>query len=251
MTKKSKDLFFPLISLLLLAIVLKGFGPSFFFRNSKSTEGGFGPEGLPIYILIHGIVMSTWMLLLVVQTGLVQTKNIKVHMTLGWVGLAVALLVIPTGIMVMNGFGPRLLALGVPPPVLREGLSLLFWIDVFSLILFPSLFGAAIYYRKNSVWHKRFMLFAGFTVMLPALGRLTAQIAQTDSFGGINWPLTWGIFFCIMLSVPLYDFLSTRSIQRVTIISFISVSVGMLLSVQIAATEIGKDLASFHFLGNM
>ena len=142
---------------------------------------------------------------------------------------------------------PRLLAL-VPPPVLREGLSYFSGLTYFSLILFPSLFGAAIYYRKNSVWHKRFMLFAGFTVMLPALGRLTAQIAQTDSFGGINWPLTWGIFFCIMLSVPLYDFLSTRSIQRVTIISFISVSVGMLLSVQIAATEIGKDLASFHFL---
>ncbi|MBX2968410.1 MAG: hypothetical protein KF803_03490 [Cyclobacteriaceae bacterium] len=248
MTKKSKDLFFPLMSLLLLAIVLKGFGPSFFFRDSTSTEGGFRPEGLPIYLIIHGLVMSTWMLLLVVQTGLVQTKKIKAHMALGWVGLVVALLVIPTGIMAMNGFGPRLLALGVPPPVLREGLSLLFWIDVFSLILFPSLIGAAIYYRKKSAWHKRFMLYAGFTVMLPALGRMTAQIAETDSFGGINWPLTWGVLFCIMLSVPLYDFLSNRNIQRITIISFLAVALGMLLSVLIAATETGKDLASSHFL---
>jgi hypothetical protein len=236
------------MSLLLLAIVLKGFGPSFFFRDRTSTEGGFGSDGLPLYLIIHGLVMSTWMLLLVVQTGLVQTKNVKAHMTLGWAGLIVALLVIPTGILAMTGFGPRLLALGVPPPALREGLSLLFWIDVFSLILFPSLIGAAIYYRKMTAWHKRLMLYAGFTVLTPALGRLTAQVAQTDSFGGINWPLSWGVLLCIMLSVPLYDFVSTRSIQRVTIISFIAVAAGMLLSVLIAGTEIGKDLASSHFL---
>jgi len=241
-------LFFPIMSLLLLAIVLKGFGPSFFFRDRTSTEGGFGSDGLPLYLIIHGLVMSTWMLLLVVQTGLVQTKNVKAHMTLGWAGLIVALLVIPTGILAMTGFGPRLLALGVPPPALREGLSLLFWIDVFSLILFPSLIGAAIYYRKMTAWHKRLMLYAGFTVLTPALGRLTAQVAQTDSFGGINWPLSWGVLLCIMLSVPLYDFVSTRSIQRVTIISFIAVAAGMLLSVLIAGTEIGKDLASSHFL---
>lgn len=236
------------MSLLLLAIVRKGFGPSFFFRDRTSTEGGFGSDGLPLYLIIHGLVMSTWMLLLVVQTGLVQTKNVKAHMTLGWAGLIVALLVIPTGILAMNGFGPRLLALGVPPPVLREGLSLLFWIDVFSLILFPSLIGAAIYYRKKTAWHKRLMLYAGFTVLTPALGRLTAQVAQTDSFGGINWPLSWGVLLFIMLSVPLYDFVSTRSIQRVTIISFVAVAAGMLLSVLIAGTEIGKDLASSHFL---
>lgn len=247
MNKKSRDLFFPIMTLVLLTIVLKGFGPSFFFRDSTSTEGGFGPEGLPMYLIIHGLVMSMWMVLLVVQTGLVQTKNIKAHMMLGWVGLVVALLVIPTGIMAMNGFGPRLLALGVPAHVLREGLSLLFWIDVFSLILFPSLIGAAVYYRKNSVWHKRFMLFAAFTILTPALGRMTAQLASTDSFGGINWPLNWGILLCIMLSVPFYDFRLHRKIQKATIIGFIAVSVGMLLAVLIAETEIGKDLASSYF----
>lgn len=241
-------MFFAFMSLLLLAVVLKGFGPSFFFRSNSEINDGHGPEGLPIYLIIHGLVMSTWLLLIVVQTGLVQTKNIKTHMRLGWIGLALAILVIPTGILAMNGFGPRLLAAGVPAQVLREGLSLLFWIDVFSLILFPGLIGTAIYYRKNSEKHKRIMLFAGFTVLVPALGRMTAQIAQTDSFGGINWPLTWSILICIMLSVPVYDFIKHRNIQPATITSFVAVFVGMLLSVLIAATEIGKDLASSHFL---
>lgn len=236
------------MSLLLLVVVFVGFGPSFYFRNNATIEDGHGPEGLPIYLIMHGLVMSTWMLLLVVQVGLVQTKNLKTHMRLGWVGLVIAALVIPTGILAMTGFGPRLLAIGVPAHVLRDGLSLLFWIDVFSLILFPTLIASAIYYRKNSAWHKRFMLFAGFTVLVPALGRMTAQLSQTDSFGGINWPLTWSILLCIMLSVPAYDFVKHRIIHRATIISFISVFVAMLLSVLIAETEFGKDLASSHFL---
>lgn len=249
MTKKSIDPFFPIMTFLMLLIVLWGFGPSFFFRDASSAAGGFGPNGLPVYLIIHGLVMSTWLLLLVVQTGLVQAKNVKAHMTLGWIGLAVAVLVIPTGIMAMTGFGPRLMALGVPAHILRDGMSLLFWIDVFSLLLFPSLIGVAIYYRKNTTTHKRYMLFAGFTVLVPALGRLTAQIAQADSFGGINWPLNWMIFFSLMLCIPFYDFRMYKKIQKSTIIGFIAVALGMALSVVIAATEIGKDLATDHFLG--
>ncbi|MGE0587745.1 MAG: hypothetical protein AB7O48_04170 [Cyclobacteriaceae bacterium] len=248
MKRKSIDLFFPAMALLMLIIVLWGFGPSFFFRDASSDAGGFGPDGLPIYLIAHGLVMSTWMLLLIVQTGLVQTKNIKAHMTLGWVGLAVAVLVIPTGIMAMNGFGPRLMALGVPAPVLREGMSLLFWIDVFSLLLFPSFVGAAIYYRRDTTWHKRLMLFAGCTVLVPAIGRLTAQLAHAKSFGGINWPLSWGILLGLMLCIPIYDFVSTKKIHKATVAAFAALFLGMLLSVIIAATEVGKDLASAHFL---
>lgn len=94
MYKTSKDFFFPSISLLLLAIVLMWFVPSFFFRNNATANDGHGIEGLPIYLIIHGLVMTTWMLLLVIQTGLIQTKNIKVHMWMGWVGMVIAVLVI-------------------------------------------------------------------------------------------------------------------------------------------------------------
>lgn len=236
------------MSLLLLVIVLMGFGPTFFFRNMYDPNDGHGPAGLPMLLIAHGLIMTAWLLLLVIQTGLVQSNNVKWHMHIGWFGLALAVLVIPTGIMVMVGFGPRLLALGVPPAVLREGLSLMFWIDVFSLILFPSLIGAALYYRKNPDWHKRFMLYAAFTLLVPGLGRLTAQIARTDSFGGINWPLNWILFLLILASVPLYDILKTKRIHNATIIGFIAVFMGMLLSIFISSTDFGKDLASAHFL---
>lgn len=248
MKKKTLDFFFLLMSLVLTGILVSGFGPTFFFRSWFNPNDGHGPEGLPLFLVIHGLLMSAWIILFLLQSILVQSDNIKLHKKLGWLGLALVVLIIPSGIMVMIGFGPRLLALGVPAPVLREGLSLMFWIDVFSLILFPGLIASALYFRKKSDWHKRFMLYAGITVIVPALGRLTAQISPTQSFGQINWPLNWIIFFIILCCVPLYDILKTKQIHIASKIGFMAVFTGMLLSILISATEVGKGLASAHFL---
>jgi flagellar biosynthesis protein FliR len=92
------------------------------------------------------------------------------------------------------------------------------------------------------------MLYGCITLIVPALGRLTAQISPASSFGSINWPLSWTIFLGILLSVPVYDFIKHKNIQKATILSFIALFSGMLLSVLIASTEIGKDLASFQIL---
>jgi len=51
-----------------------------------------------------------------------------------------------------------------------------------------------------------------------------------------------------MLCVPVYDFLLSRKIHKTTMVAFVVVLLGMLLSVIISATETGKDLASSHFL---
>lgn len=248
MKKRPLDFFFLLMSLILTGILVFGFGRTFFFRLWYNPNDGHGPEGLPLFLIFHGLLMSAWIVLFVMQSTLVQSNNIKLHKTLGWIGLVLVVFIIPSAIKVMIDFGPRLLALGVPAPVLREGLSLMFWIDVFSLILFPGLIAAAVYLRKKSDWHKRFMLFAGITVIVPALGRLTAQIAPTQSFGQINWPLNWIIFFVILCCVPLYDILKIKKIHSASKIGFMAVLTGMLLSILIAATKIGKDLASMHFL---
>lgn len=248
MGKRPRDFFFLVMSFILTFILVSGFGPTFFFRAWNNPNDGHGPEGLPWALIIHGLLMSVWLVLFLVQSALVQTNNFKVHKKLGWMGLVLVALIIPSGIQVMLGFGPRLLALGVPAPVLREGLSLMFWIDVFSLIIFPGLIGAAIYLRKKADWHKRLMLFAAISVIVPALARLTAQLVPTQSFGQINWPMNWVIFFVILCCVPLYDYLKTKKVHKATKIGFSAVFTGMFLSIIIAATEIGKDLAYWHML---
>lgn len=245
---KKNDFFFLAMSLVLLVIVAVGFAPSFYFRNLYQPNNGHGPGGLPTYILVHGIIMSAWLLFLIVQSSLIRTRLVRIHRKVGWVGACIALLILLSGLLVMRGFGPRLLALGVPPSILREGLSLLFWIDVFSLMIFPGLVAAGLYFRKYADTHKRLMLFSTITIMLPGLGRLTAQIAETNSFGGINWPMTWTIFSLCLLTVPVYDMLQFRRLQKSTIGSVAVIGGSMLLAVLFAGTEWGKDLSVSHFM---
>jgi hypothetical protein len=54
---------------LLLATVLVGFAPSFFLRAY------FGTPPLPMYLQLHGVVLTAWFLLFFVQTSLIASHK--------------------------------------------------------------------------------------------------------------------------------------------------------------------------------
>ena len=73
--------FFFAITLLLVVVVAIGFGPTYYLA-------GVFRAPLPSRIVhIHGAVFSTWMILLVVQTGLISTRRVEWHRKLGVAGL--------------------------------------------------------------------------------------------------------------------------------------------------------------------
>lgn len=83
-------IFFSAMPLVMLAMVLYGFARSYFLAGMVMAP-------LPNKLIhIHGAVFTTWMILLIVQTGLVSTRHVKWHMKLGLFGfgLAVAMLVL-------------------------------------------------------------------------------------------------------------------------------------------------------------
>ena len=47
----------------------------------------------------HGIVMSLWVVYFTAQTVLIRTKNVRLHMTLGMAGIALAALVVVVGML--------------------------------------------------------------------------------------------------------------------------------------------------------
>lgn len=238
--KQRNDLFFLFMALLLLGIVISGFGPTFFFRKVNADDG-FG-KGLPKYLFIHGVVLSLWMLLFVAQSALIRTKRIHWHRILGWFGTVLVLPIIVTGIMAIKGFGPRLLALGLSPKVVREGLAPLFWGDTLSLIVFPALVAVAIVLRNKPDSHKRYLLFGNILLVVPAVGRLTSRMFGEGS------PIVLVALLAILLSVPLYDILKFRRLHRATIFGFTAVFLALVLSLLIAATEWGKDISVMHFI---
>ena len=79
-------------------VTLVGFHP-FYLAGEGMRGRKVSPELFPL-VLVHGALMTTWVLLFLVQALLISTRNRRLHMKLGWGAIAVALGVAITGFMV-------------------------------------------------------------------------------------------------------------------------------------------------------
>jgi len=148
-------------------IVLAGFARTYYLK------GFFATPPLPSFIVqVHGIVMTAWVVLFIVQVTLVAKRRTKVHQQLGIAGAFLAALVfvvgILTGIYAAARFvnNPSLVPVGGPPP-----LPFLI-IPLGDMVVFAILITAALYYRKRLDIHKRLMLLAAINLTVPAIARI-------------------------------------------------------------------------------
>jgi hypothetical protein len=144
-----------------LVTVLIGFGRSYTARLSA------GPP-MTALVLLHGAVFVGWMLFLVAQTSLVVARRTAVHRRLGWVGAALA------GVMIVVGAVTAIAAArrGHGPGDLGGPLGFL-TISLGDLMIFGMCVGAAVRWRGTPVIHKRLMLLGTVGGLVPAaIGRL-------------------------------------------------------------------------------
>ncbi len=115
---------------------------------------------------IHGIVMSVWVLFFVAQTYLIRSKNIRLHITLGMAGIALAAIVVITGLM--TAYDAQIVREAAPPGINPH--SFLIY-PVADMVLFVILFTGAIYFRKRPAEHKSLMLLTAINFLPAALFR--------------------------------------------------------------------------------
>src|SRR5216110_1893661 len=77
--KISERKFYSRMALFLVALVLLGFGPSFYLRGIVPSYPRPNPT-LPPAVLLHGSVFTIWMALIVAQTQLISAKKHEIHM---------------------------------------------------------------------------------------------------------------------------------------------------------------------------
>jgi hypothetical protein len=158
-SRAADRVFFSLMPFVMLAMVLYGFARTYFLVGMVAAP-------LPNKLVhVHGAAFTSWMILLIVQTALVSTKNVKLHMKLGLFGfgLAVAMVVLGTLAAVnamQRGSGP----LGLDPQTF-------FVIPVTGMLLFGTLVFFAYKLRRNPEAHKRLILLATMSLMDAAVGR--------------------------------------------------------------------------------
>ena len=144
-------------------VVLAGYFKSYYFS-------AFFADARPIanaLVHAHGLVMSAWVLYFVAQVALIRTKNVKLHMTMGLAGIALAAIVIIVGMA--TAYDAQLVRGAAPPGVNPHSF---FIFPASDMTLFVVFFAAAIYYRKRAVEHKSLMLLTAINFLPAALFRI-------------------------------------------------------------------------------
>ncbi|MFT7171516.1 MAG: hypothetical protein ACI80K_004670 [Paracoccaceae bacterium] len=149
---------------------------------------------------LHALLLGSWYALMVLQTGLIGRGRIGLHRSLGLASLLLVASMLPTGIWVSY------------ENMLRTGNSHILIANSASVTVFLIFYGLGLAKRTEAALHKRFMLYAGLALMLPAFGRVT-YIFELSPF--MVLPM-WLVF---LLAVPVYDLITERKIKKATAIA--------------------------------
>jgi hypothetical protein len=153
-------------------LVLIGFASTYYARPLVAL-----PALPSTLVYIHGLLMTAWVALFVVQVRLISAKRIRLHQRLGYAGIGLAGLIIVTGIPTALRAG-KYGSASFPPDIPSQAFLL---IPVLDLLLFALFFGGAVYYRRRAAPHKRLMLLTAVNFLPPAIARL--PIPSLQAFG--------------------------------------------------------------------
>ncbi|ALO45647.1 hypothetical protein [Pseudohongiella spirulinae] len=198
---KPERRFYMGVALALFMMVLVGFWPSYFSLI-------FGePVARPLIMHVHGVIFTGWMLLLLLQVGLVAMGRVDLHRNVGTFGIAYGIAVLLLGVAV-SFIAPALHVQSGNWSLDQAAGFLIFPLG--DMILFAGFFGAAVVRRSQREAHKRLMLAATIALAFAAVARMEIQAPWLFFFVWVS-PLLAGMAF---------DLYRRRHVHRVYLISF-------------------------------
>lgn len=160
-------LFYSIASITLLVVTFIGF--RLFYLHLQAFPGRPLTPPIRTLLIVHGILMTTWMLLAVVQPLLVAANRKRVHMTLGKFAAGLAVGIVVTGYLVAVNAArvnpPDLKLFGLAP---KEFLT----VPLCGVVTFAVLVGIGVWNRKRPEIHRPMMLMASLAIVSAALGRM-------------------------------------------------------------------------------
>jgi hypothetical protein len=122
-----------------------------------------------VWFHAHGVVLTLWCVMLVVQAQLVRTGRRALHRRLGKASYALApALVLVTTVFVHQRVGGALQGVQQLPAMGLHFLAL----TLVAIAVFALFYALAIYYRRNAQLHARYMICTVFPLVTPVTDRL-------------------------------------------------------------------------------
>jgi hypothetical protein len=171
-------------------IVFVGFARSYYLRSL------FGMPALPVLLQVHGLVMTSWIVLFVAQTCLIAAHRVSWHRRLGIFGAALAVLVVVVGVVANVHAAAG--AVRTPPTHPPTFLAILGF-NLIDLLVFATFVCTAIVLRRRSALHKRLMLLA----TLSMLGQPFARVVSNSTALVL-------VYSCVFVCVAIDTFRNRR-----------------------------------------
>ena len=184
---RTRTPFYLVLSIFMVGVVLVGFWPTYFGRLLR------GDIARPLVVQIHGLVFVGWMALLMAQVVLAWRGRVRMHQRVGQWGIAYGALIVVMGVIV-----------GIAAPVMhvhagewtRDRAAGFLLITFGDMVLFGTLFGAAVAYRRKPEIHKRLIVAATVALLFAAVGRIPA-LDQMQLLAAVVWlsPILIGMMY--------------------------------------------------------
>jgi hypothetical protein len=192
--------FYFAMTLLLAAIVYYGFSHTI---EENLFHGSF-PR--PKVLYVHAAAFSLWMVLLVVQSGLIAVaRRPQWHRWLGWGGLVLGSAMPVLG--VWSALRMTRLRAGFGDVDDVAFLILALW----DMAAFATLFGLAMVWRARPEHHRRLILMAACVISVAGLTRFPPWLPQID---GVIWPY-YAYIDALMGLAVLRDLIVLRRVHPV------------------------------------
>jgi hypothetical protein len=211
--------FYSGMAVLLCVCVFIGFSPTYF-------QAGMMRAPLPSTILhVHGAVFTLWMLLFVVQAGLISARRVRWHRSLGTVAFCLPPIMIVLGVMAAIDALHRGVHFGSLDSAVSAAIPLI-GIAGFAIVIYFSWRA-----RRRPDAHKRLILIATMALVGAAFGRFPwARVGLPPADGPVN-----GVGIVLLILV-IYELISIRRIHRSTMWAAPLVFASVALAVPIGMT---------------
>ena len=176
-------------------IVFAGFARTYYLK------GIYGTPALTGLVHLHGLVMTLWFTLFVVQVRFVAAGRIDLHRRLGMFGGFLAVVLVGVG-TVTAITAARLGHSPGPPPLI------FLTIPLGDMVVFSVLMSLAMAYRGRPALHKRLILLASVAMLTAAIARIPLDLIHN---GGL--PVFFGVTDLCLLACLITDTVKNRRLH--------------------------------------
>jgi hypothetical protein len=222
--------FYTGLAIAMALTVLAGFGGTYYFRLLSGAAATLSGGSITPNIHLHALAFTSWVLLFLVQTGLVAAKRVKVHRRLGYASIALAATMIVVGVRTAIQSAARG---GAPPGV--DPLAFMA-VPIFDIMLFTGFVWAALLKRRDKETHKRLMLLAYVSIITAAVARLPGMLP-------LGPPAFFGVSFLFVVAAIIYDRVSRGRIHRVYKIGAPIIALSVPLRLAVSGTAAWQSFA--------